>query len=449
MHKFFTGIFILFLASVSLGQNTSTSPYSSYGIGDQGGLDNAVFSGIGNNTISFFDSTVVNYYNPSTYNSLGQGQTLFSIGLSSRFSTFSSGEESAVSKVFAMDHVALTIPVGKRFGMSLGLKPFSKRGYDLQSSELLDTDTIRYQYKGYGTTSEVYYGFSAYLLNHSRHKFSVGANVGYVFGTVINQRSSTVNDGFAGGIERKGIRLRSVHYLLAANYQTKLDSMGVHNLTLTGTYEPLQKMKAYYSDYMYFSANVNLESAFLILSSQDEKGKITMGSNTTVGFRYTYNPKSKLGSTRKNDTQLDFFASYNINDYSAFRGDFETFGVSYNYQNTNSLNLGIQYIPHRKFLDNNVNSNIFSIMRYRAGIYKASLPLSVGGQQISDFGTTFGFGIPILTQQSVSSINFGFTYGRRGRDIPDAVKENYLGVNFGITIAPSKVDRWFIKRKLD
>jgi len=51
------GIFIL-LKSFSVSQNTSTSPYSSYGFGERDGLDHAIFAGLGNTTITYFDCLV-------------------------------------------------------------------------------------------------------------------------------------------------------------------------------------------------------------------------------------------------------------------------------------------------------------------------------------------------------------------------------------------------------
>ena len=44
-------------------QKTTNSPYSSYGIGSTEDVDNAIFSGFGNNNISYCDSTVLNYFN--------------------------------------------------------------------------------------------------------------------------------------------------------------------------------------------------------------------------------------------------------------------------------------------------------------------------------------------------------------------------------------------------
>ena len=64
-------------------------------------------------------------------------------------------------------------------------------------------------------------------------------------------------------------------------------------------------------------------------------------------------------------------------------------------------------------------------------------------------GITFGFGLPIAAQQALSSVNLGVTLGSRGSDESNGLKENFIGINFGVIVAPSFYDRWFRKRKLD
>jgi hypothetical protein len=62
---------------------------------------------------------------------------------------------------------------------------------------------------------------------------------------------------------------------------------------------------------------------------------------------------------------------------------------------------------------------------------------------------TFGLGIPILAQQSLSSLNIAFQLGQRGINEASSLKESYLGINFGLIVSPSSFDKWFRKRKLD
>ena len=66
-----------------------------------------------------------------------------------------------------------------------------------------------------------------------------------------------------------------------------------------------------------------------------------------------------------------------------------------------------------------------------------------------DRGTTFGIGIPILAQMSLSSLNFAFVLGKKGTGSDADLNESYLGFNFGMVFSPSAFEKWFRKRKLD
>jgi hypothetical protein len=117
--------------------------------------------------------------------------------------------------------------------------------------------------------------------------------------------------------------------------------------------------------------------------------------------------------------------------------------------NTSKLSVGVQFIPESEFKINTATTNIFARIRYRAGYYQYTLPYSANGEQVTDFGTTFGFGIPVSIQKSLSSINFGFSIGQRGVSDQQQLSEKYYGINLGITIAPGASEKWFRKRKLN
>ena len=112
------------------------------------------------------------------------------------------------------------------------------------------------------------------------------------------------------------------------------------------------------------------------------------------------------------------------------------------------MTFGIEYIPEAEFQLNTATTSFLARVRYRAGFYSYTLPYATNGQQVSDFGTTFGFGIPVAVQKSLSSINFGFSVGSRGVADQNAFKEQYYGINIGVSIAPG-ADKWFVKRKLN
>ena len=151
-------IITLFSGLLANAQNTSNSPFSSFGLGEVGGMDHAVFSALGNTTITLSDSTVLNFYNPSSYSTIGKGQPIFSLGVSSRLSTFSENGVENKSNITGIQHFAIGFSFAKRFGLAFGLKPYSRRGYDFNSSTVINGDSLLYFYSGTGGVNEVFLG---------------------------------------------------------------------------------------------------------------------------------------------------------------------------------------------------------------------------------------------------------------------------------------------------
>lgn len=450
MHIKLLTVFILGFTLLTNAQKYTKSPFSAYGIGEYGGLDNATFSGMGNNSVAIIDSTVLNFNNPSSYASLGAGFPLFSTGVSSKFSSFDSKEGSFNTKYFGIDQFSIGIPFSKRFGIAAGLKPFSRTGYEFYQDEKITDYNMRYIYKGSGGTNEVFAGFAANVMTIKNHKLGIGVNLGYVFGSTNNQRVSYINvdnaTTFAGGVDNKGFRLKSVRYDFGMNYQYKIQQN--QTLTVAATYSPALKLTAQQNDYLAYSADVTNPTKYDYISISNAKGTISMPSTIGIGFNYALRPNTTK-IVRKNVYQLSFNGEFKTTNWSDYRENFNGISSTENFTNTQRVGLGVQFIPHSDFLDRATSINYLSKIRYRAGFQYTTLPLVVQGKQQSDVAVTAGFGFPIPIQRSFSSINIGFTMGKRGNGMETSVNERYIGINFGVTISPGLNDRWFRKFKID
>jgi hypothetical protein len=113
-------------------------------------------------------------------------------------------------------------------------------------------------------------------------------------------------------------------------------------------------------------------------------------------------------------------------------------GENYATTNATSMHFGVEYLPNAQSL-----RGYHKLMSYRAGGYYSNSYLMVNGQQIEDYGITFGVGLPVKTLRS--SINVAFTLGTRGTTEYNLVKENYGIITFNVTLH----DLWFRKRRFD
>ncbi len=441
-------IAFIVLGSSSFAQITSNSPYSSFGVGEEGGLDHAAISGIGNSLGTAIDSFTLNYYNPASYNSLSTGNPLFSMGISTKISNFSEGALNSYSTISGIQHFAFGFKVKRYFGMAFGLKPYSRRGYSFANYTVFDEDSVKHHYSGAGGINELFLGLSSNVFKLKNTELSVGGNVGYLFGSIQNQRASTlVNDGvdITGAVDLETIRAKSFHYDLGMYFTHRFNKS--NEIMLTAIVDPAQKLNTTYTYGRFYSTDVEDTKIYdTLFYTEAVKGRIQSASRFAYGLRYTISRNANTDESVKLNSALTFHASYTMSNYSKFSNPFDSSGS--NYLNSTKYTFGLEYVPETHFIENKPTTKMYERMRYRVGAYYGLLPYQTNGMQVKDFGTTFGIGLPIVVKNSLSSINFGFAIGQRGTGDQQLLSETYYGINFGVTISPIG-DNWFIKRKLN
>ncbi len=431
-------------------QTTSSSPYSTTGIGEEGALPEAQYGGMGNITGICFDSTLINTYNPSSYSLLSFGQPLFSVGVSSKFSTYTGNAGSFNGKTTGISNITMAIPIGKHFGIALGLKPFTRKGYDLTQRSHAYDDSTTFNYKGYGSTNLLFVGLAYSIIKNDKSYLSVGFNVGYLFGSVTNQRSSVFDaNSPAGGVDLTTYRLKSVHYSFGASYQRFLDIDKRKQLFLSAVYTPKISVNSFRDYSMFYATDVNNQLSYTdtITYIDNNNGKIVFPSKQTIGAGYTFTPDTKNSDQMK--YQLGVFAEVDLMQWESYAENFDAHTSSAVFSNTYVSKVGLQYIPSIDYTKKTKGIKYFSKVKYRIGGQYGLLPNSINGRQLKTTSATIGFGFPFLSQKTNSSLNVSFQYGSNATGNAADLKERFFSVNFGIIIAPSSYEKWFKKYKLD
>lgn len=439
-------LFFLAISFVGLSQQTTHNPYSAYGMGEENYSEQAASMGLGQTGISYFDSTFLNLTNPASYTLLGTGQPVFSTGLNGHLSFYEQGTQNLFRGLGQIDHFALGFKLKKHFGLTFGLKSFAKRGYNIQETNMAGTDSLEYTYLGKGGLQNAFIGLASNLLKLKSTTLCVGANVGYVFGTSTNERRSRLINGsnVTGGVDYNTLRLSSLYIESGLFLRQQFGKR--HQLVLAGTFEPKQQLSATKDEFLFFGIVGNPNSYDTLYSSERVTGKVTSPTRLGFGGSYTF----WFNDLRKNNTarnsELSLHANYSMSTWSEFT---TTFSNNDALLDCARMNVGVQYIPERKFLENAVSSKFLERIRYKAGYFTGSLPYAFGGVQMKEQGVTFGIGMPIISQNSLSSLQFGIALGERTTGVENAFKEQYIGLQFGVCIAPGIYERWFRKRKLD
>lgn len=447
-------LFLLVISTIlchfAWNQTASSSPYSTAGIGEEGGLQIAQFGAMGGISSIGFDSTLINTYNPSTYSLLSPGQPLFSVGVSTKLSTYSNSIGSFNGRTTGISDISMAIPFGKRFGIGLGLKPFTRKGYNLSQRSYAYDDSTTYSYKGYGSTSLLFVGVSYAIIRNDRSILSVGVNLGYLFGAVTNERSSIFDANKpSGGVDQTSFRMKSLYYSFGASYQRTLGYEKNNQLYLSAVYTPQLEINTHLDYGLYYADDVTDENTYYdtIMSITNNKGKIAFPSKQTFGAGYSFGPKSsKVGDGMK--YQLGLFAEVDLMQWKSYSENF-TSHESSTFSNTFVSKLGIQFIPSTDFTKKAKGIKYFSKIKYRIGGQYGLLPNTINDRQLKTASVTAGFGFPFLTHKTNSSLNISFQYGSNGTGNAADLKERFYSISLGIIIAPSSYEKWFKKYKLD
>jgi hypothetical protein len=436
-----TNLLILFISAwgFCFGQSFSTSPLSYYGIGERSWQSQAIYSALGYSGISHVDSTQLNLENPASYSYLSQGNTLFSLGMGGKITQFSTNNEDVLRAQYLLDQYALGFKVKKNLGMVFSLRPYANRGYQVTDYAFTGVDSIRYSYIGKGGMSEFLWGMSYRPLNKKRVKFSVGANLGYAFGATEKIRRAQLlpsTADYPAGEQNTLMRLNN--FSVYTSSLLEFTPMKNHKLTISAAFEPksmVSRLRSV-SSLANVSIGANGRPVYDVIIADTIDYAYT-NESFTMGLAYAINlPKWRI-QTRELHPTIKVLGTYRQNKSQI---------LGYDTTRSQGWYGGIQFNPEKELFENLSVLKFAEKLSYRLGIYSVNNTFT--NQDMSDFGTTFGIGIPILIQQSLSSINMSFQLGRRTNGTNSFI-ETYGGMQVGLIFCPSSFDRWFRKRKLD
>lgn len=401
---------VAFFSLTSIAQTGTASPYSFYGIGEikfKGTNENRAMGGIG--IVS--DSIHLNLQNPASLSSLKL--TTFTVGGTFTPSKLKNATETQNTQRTSLDYLAMSFPA-KKFGISLGLIPYSAVGYKLSSTT---SNTFSRNF-GNGEINRVFAGVGYQVLP----KLSVGAEFYYNFGNLITSASEYKNEVQYGSRELNAFHIEGASFNLGLNYKTKIEKL---DFVSSATFAPNAKLKSEKSRVI----------STVSLGSSGEDIAVASSSEVVTNFNIKHPSKFTFGSGIGKDKK--WFVGFE----STFMSKAD-FGISYTtnakFEASNKISLGGYYIPKYNSFGNYLNKIV-----YRAGFRHENTGLVINGESIKDTGVSFGLGCPISGQ--FSNLNFGFEYGKRGTVVSGLAQENYMNFTVGISFN----DRWFVKRKYD
>lgn len=400
-----------------MAQGGTTSPYSFYGIGIQkfkGTAENRSMAGIG----VFSDSIHLNLQNPASVADLRLVN--YTVGLSYKNVTQKNATDSQITSTTSLDYIAVGIPMGK-FGASFGLVPFTSVGYNL-NSVVGDVGT---QSSGEGGLNRAFLSLG-YKVNS---KLNVGLETNYSFGNIENTILSKDSNLELGTLEVNSSDLFGFNFNLGVNYKTMVTS----DLELTSS--------LVYGLGTSITSENSRDISSLLISPAGQTLPLETESIAVADSDFTFPSQLTLGvgiGKPKNWAVALEYANQKTSNFTNRFVDLDNSLASVEYTNASKIKIGGFYIPNY----NSIGSYWKRIV-YRAGIRFEQSGIKVVGQEINEFGISFGVGIP--AGKLFSNVNLGFEVGTRGTTDFGLIQENF----FNTFLSLSLNDRWFEKRYYD
>jgi hypothetical protein len=428
LHRF--AFLILGLVFFTESSAQSVSPYSRFGLGY---LRSNVFSSnkaMGEIAGGFRSSVGLNPANPASYSELSL--TTSEIGANVDISSIKTQDSTYLGTYGTLNHFALGFPIKRNvLGMSIGLLPYATTNYKFQQQNL-DTFSV---YTGKGSLYKVYLG-SAYQIAG----FSIGFNVGYLFGKQEYYKGFSFTDTLNALNTRSNLKMDVGGFLYDLGIQYK-------KRIIKRTNDNGNKSDVYFTAGIFGNSQLKVNSTvngvwerFYTTSSgtdriidtplalNESKGKIslpyTIGGGFTVGSEFWW----IIG------------ADFKYSNWSSFSSPISTDRLNDSW----CASLGFGYTP-------DYSGKFIKRIQYKVGGYAAKSEVLVGTSQVNEYGGTFGLVIPfVFGRDRVSSNDYLqiFLMGDIGSRIPQntaLIRETYYRLTFGVSFN----SLWFQKRKFD
>ncbi|MCS7029413.1 MAG: hypothetical protein NZ519_11675 [Bacteroidia bacterium] len=407
-------IFLLVQTSfffVSIAQNYFTTPYSRYALGElflTNSCRNAAMGGGGLASISTI------YWNPQNIASTASLKfTTVETGVSTQNLYLKSRIDD--NKLFnaGISGIQLAFPANKIYCFSMGIKPFSRTGYQLQQQQPVNNANFNslVRYEGKGGISEVFVG-NAFEIGK---RLLVGVQTGYLFGFITNNARIFFDDS---------VKAQYATVYRKTNYQGLTWNFGtIYDLKLNSRWQLRTGVSGTLPATVVAKRNIIYDNASLIDTLVTIERKTTTPYKLGIGWELE-NVKGRIFVL---DVQYQPWSQYDL-------------GVNERFQDLMRISAGAEIIP-----DYNSIRSYFKRVNYRMGLFWQQnyfFP-SQNNQPITTVGITLGAGLPI--KRNLSRGHFSAEIGLRGYFPEQNLKEVYAKCIFSVTLS----EKWFTRRKLD
>lgn len=400
----------------ALAQNVST-PYSMYGYGILGDRATSMQRQMGGVGYAMNSGRQINVMNPASYAAIDSLTFLFDMGADLSFIWSQEGDAKEKSTGGGLDYLTMQFPIIKYLGGSVGLLPYSSVGYAFGND--ISHGTMENQ--GSGGINELYLGLSGKIKG-----FSIGFNVSYDFGNIVNDVFANPSSG-STKFEHV-MKVRDWNIVLGAQYTQKIGRYD--RFVLGATYSP---KKTLLGTTWATIQETTQESTPTEVARMSLKNHYYTPNSVGAGISYTHERVSRF------NVEFDYtWQGWKDCRYSPLYSIDNPEVVVFNgmeFNNRSRYAAGAEYVPK-------LRGSYMQRAAYRLGAYYTDDYLKIHGNGVREYGVTAGVGFP--TVEGKTMINLGFEWKMRQAHPQALLKENYFNITLGVNFN----EVWFFKRKI-
>ena len=437
--------FAIFFSALpsAMGQTTSISPYSWFGVGQfaTGQLPQQMLTGFSSATqrTPFY----INPMQPASLSAL-------------RYSTFESGgsyqgvvqsnqQEKVLNNTGGFQSFAFAVPLNKRIGIAASMQPFSSVGYTFVDSAYdPGFGSAKYTYSGRGGLNQATFGIGIAPWKW----FSIGATAQYLFGSMDKKTALDFdNQQFRNVGSSERLFVSGWHSTVGAQLILPLGKK--NQFVMGATQEFGGELQGYRSALLYTYANSSSSTQIILDTAEaeiDAAGDMTLAGARTVGARY---------SRRAAGSPMDVW-SVQWEQRTFFGEEYRTFvtdanggtGQTNEWINGRRWSMAATFIPALVLPKKNWTQYASSV-EYKVGFLQENTGLLIRSTPIERWSLSLGAGFPLGGKSFIpgdikfATLHFGVLFGSVGTQVGGLVREDFVQGVVGITLN----DQWFQKFK--
>lgn len=413
---------LIFFTFQVAAQKQLNSPYSRFNIGSLEPLGSYKSRAMGGIGTALRDNNSIFYMNPASYSSLDTNSFSFDFGFDFGLNMLKDNDNRYTSNDLNFNHLIMGFPISRGLGVAFGIMPVSNGYYniaqDVQEGDA-DYDPLTGPYntyhKGKGGLSNFFAGTG---INVNKN-FSLGMNMTLMFGTL--ERSYTLQfndlDNYYHNSANEKMQVRGINLDYGLQYRGKIKE----NYFIQAGFS-LTSGKTYKSNYNYIAVRT---SAYNVSDTVD----YISDKSRPVFLPGSYRAGIVFGKTNKFTTGFDFIATQwsksVIPGYTGYAANIKTYSW------------GIEFIPEKYS-----NFSLLKRLEYRAGAHYGDNYLIIRGEQLKEYGATFGIGLPMRRTNTRANLFIDYTK-RSGSADAGLHDETIITIGGSLNI----YDMWFLQRK--